>query len=186
MKSVVVCAYSSLFSFEKMRACRCCVEQGGGRTLAIRARKSKTVIDGLSGPLAIAHMILRWAAIKTNAETGTVGLQTMETDKPLHVVVIGATAAYEEASFSCLYVIPITVWQLFDSELKQHDPGYRCHVGWRQAYASLPRHPPPPALSLSRARAQGEMWRVITASEGKGSFLAFFFPSSSTGQLFRV
>ena len=62
---------------------------------------SKTLKDGLSGPLSIVTMILRRQIFKAQTQRDNSMLDELESGKPLHVVVIGATAGYEEVCFSC-------------------------------------------------------------------------------------
>lgn len=63
--------------------------------------KSKTLRDGLSGPLSIVIMILQMTVRKAGG--GKVNYDGLETGEPLHIVVVGATAVNEEVRF--LFVV---------------------------------------------------------------------------------
>lgn len=65
------------------------------------ASKNKTLKDGLSAPLLIATMIFEWMLSTSNGST----LSAVETGEPLHVVVIGATAVYEEVRVRVVFIL---------------------------------------------------------------------------------
>lgn len=70
------------------------------------ALNNKTLKDGLSGPLSIASMILNWMVYNSKL-VATVSLDALETEEPLHIVVVGATAVYEEVRISILSVLSL-------------------------------------------------------------------------------
>lgn len=88
----------------------CCGRCRGDLAVLPLARTSKTLKDGLSGPLSIATMVMRWVFLTSGPNSGTIrevaALEMLESGKPLHIVVVGATAANEEVrSFvSCFLV----------------------------------------------------------------------------------
>lgn len=61
-----------------------------------RALNSKTLKDGLSGPLTIASLIIQWVFSNSPHNEVHLALEALETGEPLHIVVVGATAVYEE------------------------------------------------------------------------------------------
>lgn len=61
------------------------------------ALESKTLKDGLSGPLTIAHMIVNWMSYNRGVAIAMLtALDALDTGGALHIVVVGATAVYEE------------------------------------------------------------------------------------------
>eukprot|EP00752_Nemacystus_decipiens_P002789 g2605.t1 len=68
----------------------------GDDALVESASKSKTLKDGLSGPLTIANLIIQWMIKSPQEKARRRAPDPLETDEPLHIVVIGATAVYEE------------------------------------------------------------------------------------------
>ncbi|CAM9465912.1 unnamed protein product [Scytosiphon promiscuus] len=64
------------------------------------AQKSKVLKDGLSGPLTIATMVIRWALLRRESHSEKImevaAKNDLESGKPLHIVVVGASAGNEE------------------------------------------------------------------------------------------
>ena len=60
------------------------------------ARRSKTLKDGLSGPLSIASLITKWTCGGYRGGSLRQALESLENGEPLHIVVVGASAVYEE------------------------------------------------------------------------------------------
>eukprot|EP00903_Cladosiphon_okamuranus_P010655 g10074.t2 len=89
-------AFHGLHSWHHYLKWRC----NGDKAWLESALKSKTLKDGLSGPLMIAHMTIQWMvynpALTMLNSLVLSSLVAMETGEPLHIVVVGATAVYEE------------------------------------------------------------------------------------------